>query len=164
MKDYTYQNFKQLIDQLVQEYGCVPRELHENVVELFFDGIPVLRLIFDSESGSLTACFHLLITGPQAITLFSFMKTQYLNIELADTYYKSDAGELFIGEDADIAYEMDIENIFLMKQAEKDGFAAYIPKHPVSLVTKQYLYAASHPYAKEAYRIFKDRKKKEMWQ
>lgn len=166
MKTYSYENYKQLIDILVAQYGFSVDVLHESITELSADGFPLMRLIYNDNNGMIAISFQVLINGPQSILLFDFIRGQYPKVALADVYYQDSSGETYAGEEASAAYEMDRESEYSAGRDGADAFDKYISEIkdvPVTHISKYAIFEASHPQAKIDFINFLNRKKTDMW-
>lgn len=157
---YRKSNYDDLLTLLVQEYGFDVIKIHEHITELLMGDVPIMRVIYNEGAGQIVISFHLLVSGPQAIMMFDFIKARYKLVALAETYYESGDGDVFMGVDANVAYEQDVENHYISNSNNIMATEYKVDKDtPVILVSQTPIYEASHPRAVEDYKLFKDRKK-----
>lgn len=150
MNKYSLKNFEELVNLLVEVYGFEVELIHDNIVELLNGDTPLLRVLYDSSSGSIGLSLNVSIPGEQAIMIHSFIKERYKLISLAESYYEDNAGQTHLGQEADVAYEMD---------AEMDHRDSNVEAAPVSFISHYAIYEASHPQAAIDYQNFLNRKK-----
>ena len=117
-----------------------------------------MRIVYSDSDGLIAICFHILISTPEAILMFDFIKGNYPKVGIAEAYYQSLAGEIFMGKDAGIAYEQDKESEFINNQEVSSGTIDYKPEFPVIHILKYAMFEATHPEALVSYKEFIERK------
>jgi len=161
LKDYSEDNFEELIALLVEKFDYQASQAEEFIVELCTDGMPIFRLMYESNSGLIICIFHVATPAVEAIQINNFILSNYKLVKLGECYFYN-GSETSIGQEAYIEYENYLENYYsTTKQIQKEtenisdhrltNFVTYIVNWP--------MYEATHPSATEAYRHFKNRKK-----
>ena len=158
MKNYTFDHFEQLIDMIYTDHSLDVLSIHDHIVEFVIPNanLPVFRLIFNEQAGSIIVSFCVTTSPSVAIQFSNYLKERFKLIELTDEYYENTKGETFVGQEAYVAYEMDLsDNAF---QESSNSFTINTKENPVTLILSYPIYPAWDKRAWEIYEDFKKRK------
>lgn len=158
--NYTHNNFIDLVNIIAHEQDLKVVEHHECIYEFWLPNVDValFRLLYHEESGDIIVSFHTTAAPSTSIQILEYLKSKFKLIQITEEYYVSRDGEVFVGQDAFAAMEMEQEDSIVQNienddmMAEVDGLVTIVSNYPI--------YSAWDKKAWDEYREFKKRKKR----
>lgn len=158
MKNYTFDNFEQLIEMIYVDHGFDVLNIHDHIVEFVIPeaNMPIFRLIFNKAAGAMIISFCVTTAPSVAVQITKYIHARFKLVEVTEEYYENSKGETFVGQEAYIAYEMDLSNDIIDENS--NSFTIDTKKHPVTIVLSYPIYPAWDKRAHGVYEEFKKRK------
>ena len=152
---YERHHLDQLLEAFKNTYSFEVEELDDSIFEIGSVEIPIIRILYSEDSKMIILCFHIDTSAADAIQLFNFARQSLSRVTLGENYYVNAEGTLFMGADAQVQYENDVEKHYLTNAqvSEKE----YKPLEPILLTLPYPLYAAGHPQADKLTAAFRRR-------
>ncbi len=155
MKDYSRQQYEQLISIMKETYGFKTVSINQVIVELAADELPIMRVAYSAHIGAIIISFHISISSLDAISFFDFIRNAFKKVKLHDSYYVDKDNNFFIGQEAYNAYDVELEAHYKANEYSKEY---YDPEVPIILVSDVVIYEVTHPNALKMYRELKKKK------
>lgn len=151
----THEDYMTFVVAMAEKHGMFAYEVHPHVHEIGSETVPYFRLMWHAEQASPMISFHIETRNSDAIQYYASAKNMCPNLILGESYYTTYNGETFVGEDADIANQMDREGEMTETTTQtviNEAADAAI------LIVNTPIYHAEDPKAKEQARLLRKRK------
>lgn len=152
----THEGYMHFVVSLATKLGMFAYEVHPSVHELGTETVPYFRLMWSAEHVSPVISFHIENDNVSAIQYYQHARALCPNILLGEGYYTSYNGETFVGTDADIAQQMDLESD--MAETTTQPLLLEDESAPAILIVNTPIYHADDPKAEEQSKDIKRRK------
>lgn len=111
----TFQEFKDLSQQLADRFQMHQTFIHEHIVSISSKQVPLelARLIYYQEEKVIGVAFHIEVIPTDSIQIFSAAKTFHNDVQLVPCYFETREGTIYNGIDAQIMQEREKETKYL---------------------------------------------------
>jgi len=155
LENYSKANYVQLINILTETYGFEIDYVHSDTIceFLYANKMPMFRLLYVEDTKMIVISFQAGLSKEDAFDIMGFIHEQMPLVKRASEYIVTDAGETLFGQEAYLELQNQIESKVVKKSSD---YEEYIPSMPVSMVTNEAIYEASHPEGLNQAKVLKE--------
>lgn len=129
-----YEQYLWLIGKLKDQHKLTVEADHRDIHTFYNGKQPVFKLLFGQFSGKdsqeIVISFHIDLKAPEAIQWFTNVQTLHPSVRLTEVHIEDDAGETFLGEDAqkiaDLKIQQEVLRMWITGEENKTEIKQFV--------------------------------------